>query len=269
LEVITEDVLKKLNELRQQGVILIGDEFTTPALMLDHRLKSVNRKTNDPLGSKAELQKLGREIASVLSKHVTVNASASNQDLVVRQRGSNSADYVFVVNDKRTFGDYIGQWKLVPEKGLANSGSVTVNHTAAAAYDLVLHQAIKLNKQKDSCSFDVHLPPGGGSLVLLLEKSIEQLQLTVPENIARGQAFSIEAAICSADGNPIDAILPVELIISAPNGIRLPGSGYYAAVNGKLSVPEVMAPNAATGTAQVMIRCLASGKTTQRSFTIR
>ena len=109
LEVVTEPVLKKLNELRSKGVIIIGDEFTSPGLMVDHRLKSVARETQNPLGTKKKLQALGAELSKLLQPYLKRKAFASNQDIVVRQRGNDNADYVFVVNDKRTFGDYVGQ----------------------------------------------------------------------------------------------------------------------------------------------------------------
>ena len=261
LEVVTEKVLEKLNHLRSRGVIIVGDEFTTPALLVDLRIKSIQRNTNDPVQSKNELQKLGRDLAAVLDKYAPRQAVASNQDLVLRQRGCDRADYLFVVNDKRTFGDYIGQWRLVQENGLPNNGTITLRHSAVAAYDLVAHKEISIKNGKASCSFDVELAPGDGKLILLLDRKIEHLELKVPTCVKAKESFDINCSVLDGNADPINAYIPLALEIKGSDGTILPGSGYYAAVNGRCSVQEVMASNAPVGKITVTLRCLASGKT--------
>ena len=261
LEVVTEKVLDKLNQLRRRGVIIVGDEFTTPALLVDLRIKSIQRRTNDPVQTKNELQKLGRELAAVLDKYAPRRAVASNQDLVLRQRGCDQADYLFAVNDKRTFGDYIGQWRLVQENGLPNSGTITLRHSAAAAYDLVAHKEICLKNGKTSCSLDVELAPGDGKVILLLDRKIERLALKVPTCVKAKESFDIDCSVLDGKGNPIKAYIPLALELKAADGTILPGTGYYAAVNGRCTVKEVMASNVPAGKVTVSLRCLASGKT--------
>ena len=268
LEVVTESVLEKLNQLRRRGVVIIGDEYTLPALMVDHRLKSILRNTFDPAGTKAELQKLGRELAVLLKEYAPLAVSASNADLVVRQRGNEQADYIFVVNDKRTFGEYVGQWKMVQEKGLPNSGTVYVNHPAVAAYDLVAHQEIPLVKNGENCRFDVALAPGDGKVVLLLDRKIDKLSLQLPETVKRKSGFTVNCRVLDEKTSPVKAYIPLELTMNAADGTILPGSGFYAAVNGELTVSEVMATNAASGKVRVTVRCLASGKSVSGSFTV-
>ena len=268
LEVVTTDILTKLNELRSNGVIIIGDEFTTPALMVDYRLKSITRDNSNPLKTKKELQELGSKLAKLLDKYAPRNVIASNQDLIVRQRGNNKADYVFVINDKRTFGNYIGQWKLVPEKGLANKGTITVNHNSSVAYNLVTHQEIPLKKQSNQCSFNVDIPPGDGMCVLLLDKKIEKIKLTTPQKIAKNRAFTIKVDIQDKDNNSILAILPVKVTLLSNNNIELPGSGYYAAINGKLTINEILPTNLNINKIKVIVKCLASSKTASSFITI-
>ena len=268
LEVVTAPVLKKLNELRSKGIIIIGDEFTTPALMVDFRIRSITRNTLDPAGTKKELQKLGAELAATLNKYAPRSVIASNQDLVVRQRGDDRADYVFVVNDKRTFGNYIGQWGLVQEKGLPNRGTIQINHPAAAAYDTAAHREIKLQNNGKGCSFEATLPPGGGMMVLLLDKPIGKLSLKVPSKVKRGDAFILQAEIASKDGTLFKTVLPAEVTITAADGTKLPGSGSYALNNGKLTLRETMAPNTPVGKATVQLHCFSSGKKIEKTMEI-
>lgn len=257
-EVLTDKTLAKLRELQNRGTILVGDEFTTPALMVDYRLQAVKRTTADPEASKQALQKLGTEIAAVLMPYYQSPMTASNPDLVVRRRGSDQADYVFVVNDKRTFGDYLGQWKMVMEKGLPNSGTVTVAHHSAKAYDLVKHQEIPLRSGDGKSSFEVALGPGDGTLVLLLDHPIAKVETRIPA-LKRGQSYALTARILDDRGQPVAAILPVEVTLTAADGRVLPGSGFYAARDGVLTVDEVAAPNMAPGKVTVKVRDLASG----------
>ena len=260
LEVVTQPVLAALNKLRSRGVILVGDEFTLPALMLDHRIRSVPRDLKAPAETKKKLQKLGKELGNILAGVLPQRFSASNQDLVLRRRGNDKADYVFVVNDKRTFGSYVGQWKLVQEKGLPNSGTVTVHHPAAAAYDLVKHCEIPLQKQKNLCRFNITCGPGDGALILLLDRKIKGVQAALPQKIKQGEAFTLQGRITDGSGRNIRSILPVEVILTDLSGRTLPGSGFYAtAPDGSLTIKERMAANAACGRMKVVLRCLASG----------
>jgi hypothetical protein len=48
--------------------------------------------------------------------------------------------------------------------------------------------------------------------------------------------------------------------MTARNGRKLPVSGFYAAIDGKLTVREIMATNLPSGDIKTTIRCLASGK---------
>lgn len=182
-----------------------------------------------------------------------------------------NADYVFVLNDKRTFGDYIGQWQLVQEKGLPNRGTVTVHHPAAVAYDLVKHQPIPLKQYDKSCSFDVDLGPGDGKLILLLQNPITAISVKAPKEFSRGKAFTISCSIMDHTGKNVPAILPVELVLTADNGLRLPGSGWYAAEQGHLTCKDVFPTNlpGTVKTIKVTARCLASGISTSVTLPVK
>ncbi|MBO5724830.1 MAG: hypothetical protein J6S58_08390, partial [Lentisphaeria bacterium] len=271
LEVVTADVLQKLNFLRQQGVILIGDEFTLPALMLDHRLHSVTRNHNDPAGSKKALQNLGRDLAILLDRYGVRSNVADQQDLILRERGDSEGKYryLFAVNDRRTFGDYVGQWGLVPEKGVPLRSKVTLRKKAHAAYDLVQHREIPLEQSPEASSLQISLPGGGGKVIVLLDQKIEKIRLQLPKEVKRGSAYTLEMSVADKAGKNIPAILPVELRLKDSAGRELPGSGYYAAENGKFLLREIMAKNAQAGKVTVFCKCLASGKTAQNSFIVK
>lgn len=269
MEVVDEVILEKLRELRKKGVILVGDEFTAPAIMLDARVQSVRRDSRDPLKSKKDLQALGEKIRKVIAGSYPAPVKTTSNDLVVRRRGCDKADYVFILNDKRTFGDYLGQWKRVLEKGEPLSGTVTVQHPAAAAYDLVKHKQIALKQRKKAVSFDVDLAGGDGTLVLLLEKPIASLAINNAEPLEKGKDFVLKISVLDASGKAVQACLPLEVTLSDAQGRRLPGSGYHAAVNGVLELKEIAAANLQGNTVTVTAKCLASGKVVSKKINVK
>jgi len=194
-ELMTRPVVDKVKELQNNGVIIVGDEFTPPEISVDLRLKSIRRNNYDPQQSKREFQQLGLDIVRALEKHYRSPYAADNQDIVMHSRSAGAGEYLFVINDKRTFGDYIGQWKMVMEKGLPNSGVIRVKSSAQAAYDAVKHQEIAIQNNNGTVELVSDLPPGGGQMIILLPEKIQDIQLHVPENtVARGGAFRIKTA---------------------------------------------------------------------------
>ena len=106
----------------------------------------------------------------------------------------------------------------------------------------------------------VRLGPCEGTLLLLLERPIDAVRINLPAQLVRGQPFEVRVQIAAADGAPIPAILPVEVTLADSAGHRLPGSGYYAAENGRLVIRETAATNMAIGKVTYTAKCLASGK---------
>ena len=259
-EVLSRNILLKLQELQKKGVILVGDEYTTPALMVDLRIKSVARRTPDPAGSKKDLQALGKKIAAMLKEVYTSPMSADNQDIVLYRRGIAGADYVFAINDKRTFGDYLGQWGRVMEKGLPNSGTVTVQSNAKAAYDLVRHQAVKLARSGKNVKYSVDLAPGDGALVLLLDQAIAGTSV-VQTMAERGKEYTLTVQVYDKNKQPVKAYIPLEITMTDVQGNRLPKNDFYTTdANGKLVISDVAAVNMIPGKVKTVVRNLADGK---------
>ena len=109
--------------------------------------------------------------------------------------------------------------------------------------------------------------PAIAEKMLPVEKKIAGIKLAVPRQFKTGKAFQLDIVIHGADNKNIRAYLPVEVIISSA-GKKLPGSGYYAAVDGKLTIKEIIPTNLPPGKVNITVRCLASGKTVQKQITL-
>ncbi len=265
-EVLDDQILAKLQELQRKGVVLVGDEYTTPALMVDLRIHSVPRVSTDPEGTKKALQKLGSDIAAMLKGIYEAPMKTDNPDIVLYRRGRDGADYCFALNDKRTFGDYVGQWRRLMEDGLPNHGTVTISHGTKAAYDLVNHRSVPFRSDAASTVMDLDFAAAEGKIILLLkDQSIHDLTFACePSQPAKGESCELIFQIVDDNGKPVNAILPLEIAMTDANGNRLPPSGFHAAVDGTLRIQDVVPPNMAAGTVNVHVRCLASGL--QRDF---
>ena len=142
LEVVTAVVLSLLQDYQHRGGILVDDEFTLSILALDWRIRLVFCCTADPLGMKKDLQRLGGGIRRSLDAYLKPSMLVNDPDLVVRRYGSVDADDLFLVNDKRVFGAYIGQYGLIPEKGVPCKSSASIRFPVEAAYDLIGYRRI-------------------------------------------------------------------------------------------------------------------------------
>ncbi|MBO4512447.1 MAG: hypothetical protein J5746_06745 [Victivallales bacterium] len=271
LAVLSDKLLEKLRSLQANGLILMADENLNQELMPDIRFHSVSRNVLDNQESKAKLQKLGLELRKLLSECICPNLDASSQDLIVHRRASGEAEYIFAVNDKRTYGDYVGQWKRVMEKGLPIKGSISAitDFPMAAAYDLVAHKEIGWADTNGSYSFFVDLEPGWGSIILALPEKIAGVSMKAPEKLTRGKDFSINAFIVDKKGRAIKAVLPLEVTFKQGETI-LPGTGFYATdKDGVFKLDDTVALNMPTGKATLTIRCLASGKVATKTIEVK
>ncbi|MBQ7178422.1 MAG: hypothetical protein IJS08_13490, partial [Victivallales bacterium] len=211
--VLSDKLLAKLRSLQAEGLILMADENLNQELMPDIRFHSVSRNVLDNQESKAKLQKFGLELRHKLLSCIQPRMSASSQDIIVHRRASGEADYIFAVNDKRTYGDYVGQWKRVMEKGLPVSGEISVitDKPIAAAYELVAHKKIGFEITNGENYFKVDLEPAWGSIILALPREIASVKMVAPEKLERGKDFSINASIVDKTGRAFKAVLPLEI----------------------------------------------------------
>ncbi len=53
-------------------------------------------------------------------------ADSSDPDVLVYRRTHKDTDYVFAVNDRREYGDYVGHHRKVMERGVACAAELTV-----------------------------------------------------------------------------------------------------------------------------------------------
>ena len=250
-DVLTESVYKKLSEFQLNGGIIVADEFLSPAILPNLRFRTV-RRVYDIMENKKNLVALGAKFRKQLAEYYVPRAESSKPDLISHLRD----DYLFVINDKRTFGDYVGQWKRFAEKALPNAGSVTVNRKAGAVYDLVRRCAVPFRIENGKTVIDVSFDGAGGKLFLVLDAPLKKFALNVKSN----------GEVIAKSGT--SAVIPVQLIVRDPSGKETDDTHYSAAVNGEFRYRINVPQNAPKGKWTVELKSLADDSVVKTTLTV-
>jgi len=255
-DVLTKGVVARIQDWQKKGGRIVADEFLCPALKADFLLPSFKRVKKADV-DKAKVLEMARTVGGF---GLPQKAMCDNPEIIVRTRKFGDATYVFVVNDKREFGNYVGQHGLVMENGVPSSGVVSLKAEAANVYELTGTQFIVPKRSADGVmSWPVDLGPCDGRIFMVLPKPLLGLKLEVPENAVVGNSAKIAVSITTTQEAPTKAVIPVRVDVRDASGKAAEGSGFYAAENGIVEIKLDLAPNEDQGTWEVRVRELASG----------
>lgn len=257
-DVLPRSVVDKLKAFQAAGGILVGDDHLCPALQPDIVVPTIKRpKEADQ--AKARLLESAAALRKELDPHYQRYYGADQPEVITRARQYKSSDYLFAVNDRREFGDYVGHHKLVQENGLPLDGNLYVHRAAGHVYDLLQHREVAAEAANGLLKLPQSFGPCEGRLFLVTDRPIADLRVTVPEQAQPGAKLTVGVAVVDDGGRPVEAIVPVQVELLDPDGRAAEYSGYWAAVDGQLSITADLAPNDARGLWRVRVTELASG----------
>lgn len=255
-DVLTQSVVKRLQDWQKKGGKIVADEFLCPALKADYTLPSFKR-TKQAAADKARVLELARTVAGWA---LPSKAACDTPEILVRTRQFGDTLYVFVVNDRREFGSYVGQHGLVMENGLPTSGTVSLKTDNANVYELTGTQFILPKRGDDGLlRWPVQLGPCDGRIFMVTPKPLLGLKLELPEQATAGNLVKVTTQITTTQEAPLKAVIPVRVTVRDASGKDAEGSGFYAAENGVLTLELHLAPNEEPGTWEVRVKELASG----------
>ncbi len=256
-DVLTKSVLARIQEWQKKGGKIVADEFLCPALKADFSLASFKREKKAD-ADKARVLELAKTLGTYA---LPQKAACDNPEIIVRTRKFGDALYVFVINDRREFGTYVGQHDLVMENGLPSSGTVSLKTDTANVYELTGTQFILPKRSEDGAflSWPVELGPCDGRIFMVLPKPLLGLKLEVPENATVGNTARVSLRLTTSQETPLKAVIPVRVTLRDATGKTAEGSGFYAAENGILDLDLNLAPNEDPGTWEIRVKELASG----------
>ena len=257
-DVLPASVVQKVAEFQRSGGIIVGDDRLCPAIVPDIRVDRCER-TKQANVDKAALMDRAKTLAEALGARCQNYVVSSTVDVIPYRRRFGSSDYIFAINDRREFGNYVGPYKLVMEQGVDASAEFGVRRPSGFVYDLVEHRRIDATSADGMTRWPVELEPGGGRLWLVTEKPVERLTIQASKEAIRASEYPIQALVTDSNGNNVDAVIPMEVRISDPDGRPAEFSGFYGAPAGKLDLALTFATNDILGVWTIEARELASG----------
>lgn len=266
--VLTATTVQKIEYFQKKGGLIIADENVCLAISPDIVMKSCRRPGQDAFAGKQQLQEKAQQLRRELDPYYSRYTDCDNADVLVRVRRRHNTDYVFVMNDKRTYGDYIGHHKLVMEKGLPSQASVTVNRKNGYLYDLKLHQEIQPAEMKEALGFPVSLGPGDGSVVMICPQKIATVKLDVRGTPTLGNTVMLYVTLLDDRGERMEAVVPCCLEITDPQDRPVEYSGFYGLNDGELTLKLDIAQNDLAGEWKISAQELASGIKGTHKFSV-
>ena len=260
LQYTTPKVVAKIRAFQAKGGIFVGDAQTLKALKPDvvaplvsfsappasdhtddvdamEKAKGTDLKTRSAtVNAKRIMQRQADEIRAALAQKGYVPASdSSSSELVVYNRRWRDTPYLFAINDKRTFGDYVGQWGRTMEKGLPFDGKVTLAGAAkatGAVYELSRGGKVAFEKTAGDVVVPLSYETNDGRMLVFLPEEIGELKVDAPADVPAGGLVSVTVTVLGKSGKPVPAVLPVEVRLRDAHGQELDGAGYAAAEDG-------------------------------------
>lgn len=255
-DVLTKSVVARIADWQKKGGKIVADEFLCPGLKADFTIQTFKREKKA-----AEDKNKVLELARTLSGFpFPQKATCDNPEIIVRTRKFGDATYVFVMNDKREAGTYVGQHGLVMENGLPSKGMISVKSESANVYELTGTQFIVPKRGEGGfLNWPVELGPCDGKIFMVTPKPLLGMKVDMPETATTGNKVRIVAHITTTMEAPTKAVIPVRVDVQDASGRAAEGSGFYAAENGIVQLDLDIAPNEDPGTWEVRVKELASG----------
>ena len=300
-EFLFAPVVEKIKAFQRMGGVLIADKKLLPALKADivvpvfayrkppksdhavemdaitqtHICSEARRRTEK---AKADMLSAADVLRKTLAEKYgyAPKADSSSPEIVTCSRSWHDTPYVFAVNDKRTFGEYVGQWGLTMEKGLPSSGNVTLidpDGKVGAVYELSRGGEVPFTR---TAAGRVEVPlsyeTNDGRLLLFLKHRITSVDVVVAPTkrahwwsfkktlcVEPGDEITVTMTVRDETGVPVSARLPVEIHVFDAAGQELDGAGYACAEGGVCTLTIRTNLNDPPGGYRIVCRDRASG----------
>lgn len=256
-DVLTASVVKKVQEFQAKGGIIVGDDRLCPAIRADILVERYERK-RQPDADRTALLERAAKLRQALDTHYLHYSDSANPEVVTRCRTCGSTDYLFGINDRREFGHYVGQYRLVMEDGLPSATTLSLARSRGHVYDLVEGAEIPCRTEEGRLRIPADFAPCQGKVLMVTQEAIAQVTIELPGEARLGSPVAVKVAVRDGGGRPVDAIVPLRLDVRDPSGAQAERSGFYGAKDGHLEVQLDLAPNDSPGLWEIEARELAS-----------
>lgn len=266
-DVLQASVARRIAEFQRRGGIVVGDERLAPAIRPDICLPVVTRSGRAD-EDQQRLIELGQRLLEQLGARYTRRCWTSSPYVIPHLRQHRETDYIILVNDRRTYGSYVGSYGLVMEAGMPSDAEVMLRRADGRAYDLLLHREVPVTSTQGAMRFPIRLGPGEGRVIMITPRPIASVVVNGPLQARRAGRIEVAIRVVDPEGKPVSAVVPLRVEIHDPDLREAEGTGWYGVRDGQMSLPLDIAPNDTPGPWTVRVRELASNHEAIHSFEV-
>ena len=283
---LTPSVIGKIREFQRRGGLFVADEQCVKALVPDIIVPVVSfdappaldnvesmeakeaarggnvQKRLATLGAKTTMLRQAEDLRRSLEGRYVPEADSSTPEIVTFLRRWGDVRYLFAINDRRTFGDYIGLWGYAMEKGLPTEGSVSISDPSeevGAVYELSRGGELPFVREGSRVSVRLGYKTNDGRLLAFLPERICALRVDHAKSLSRGGTCRVRLSVVGKSGKAVPALLPVEIRLLDPAGREVGGSGWTCAENGVAEKDIRLNADSSDGNFKLICRDRASG----------
>jgi hypothetical protein len=199
-------------------------------------------------------------------------ATADSKKVVVNTLQSGEVQYIFAINNLKTYGPRFGKWKLRQELGIRQEANLQVTNAASkAVYDAIARREQAVTTQNGNASFEVALPAAQGKLIAVLPEKIGKVEVTLPPTVERGKKAELRVRVFGVSGRPIVGAVPLQIQVDDDLGRATEYTRFVAtAVDGSGYSHSIMpALNDQSGRWHVRVTELLSGQQSEQFLSIQ
>lgn len=269
-DVLPASLVEKIRQWQQAGGKILADGHLCPALKADALVTDMPaappqpkvtpdqavQSTEPPPEPLTLVQNLHRLCLDLGWKPLV---SCDQPDVILHASRSGEATVLFVINDRREAGTYVGQHGRVQEAPLPVNASLNLGHDKVNVYDLTGGGFLLPKREDSGLTIPLPLGPSEGRVLLLSPEPLLEMQVEVPETARRGYSAEVKVRLTTSGGRPMPAAIPVAVTIRDADGSPAEFDGHHVVENGELTVRLDLARNETPGTWEIRVRELASG----------
>ena len=289
---LPSSVVAKIKEFQRKGGVLVADkrlmkglkaDVVVPVMSFDRPPASDHTEDVDAMEAaregdaktrlgtmraKSRMVDEAQKLRARLAARYAPAADSSSPEIVVYSRRWRDARYLFAINDRRTFGDYVGPWGLTMEKGLPFSGDVSLvdNGTVKVVYELSRGGETRFEHKGGRIVVPVEYSTNDGRLFAFLPERIASVKVDAPDEVRAGETVRVTFSALSQAGRPVDALLPAEIRLFDAAGRELDGAGWACLQGGVCTVDVLTNLDDAAGDYRLVCRDRASGLSVERTI---
>jgi len=266
--VLPRHIYRIIREFADSGGIVIADQYLEPEFPNVVQLPRENSVWGGEAAIQEEVLAQAQVVRQALAGKIRRWADCDSPSVILQTLEEGDTKYLFVINNLRRAGDYLGPWGKVLDDGVAQSVRIRVHQVGGVIYEALARQVVEAQVDGEWLTWQVELGPGEGKIFVVRPNPIQELAVTAPAEVTRGTQVPISVTVQDVTGRPVSGLMPLQVTITDSQGRESDYSGYYLAREGYAQIALPIARNDSSGDWRVRACELLGGKERTTFFTV-